>query len=158
MAVRDPLVWNPATGRPERLQPGDTLGITGETGLSSKTAAAAILIGQVVYISAANTVNLARANAVATAEAIGFARTAIANAAQGPVQLNGALTLTTAEWDAVTGGAGGLVAGSVYFLSAATAGRLTTVPPSANGEFAVELGVALSTTEFFINIKSPIRL
>jgi len=38
----------------------------------------------------------------------------------------GELTLTTAQWDAITGGSGGLTAGLNYYLSSTTAGRIST--------------------------------
>jgi len=38
----------------------------------------------------------------------------------------GELTLTTAQWDVVTGGSGGLTAGSTYFLSSNIAGKIST--------------------------------
>lgn len=39
---------------------------------------------------------------------------------------NGELTLTTAQWDVVTGGSGGLTTGLNYYLSSTTAGRIST--------------------------------
>lgn len=39
---------------------------------------------------------------------------------------SGELTLTTAQWDAVTGGSGGLTAGANYYLSSTIAGRIST--------------------------------
>lgn len=62
----------------------------------------------------------------------------------------GEVTLTTAQWDVITGGSGGLMPsnGPVYYLSAATAGRITTTAPSIKAPVLI----ALSTTKAFINI------
>lgn len=71
------------------------------------------------------------------------------------VQLDGPIHLTTAQWDAITGGSGGLVAGDRYFLSAADEGMMTTTAPSSGGQLVVSLGVALSSTDFLIKIGDP---
>lgn len=42
------------------------------------------------------------------------------------VTLYGEVTLTTGQWDAVTGGTGGLTTGATYYTDATTAGHLTT--------------------------------
>ncbi len=68
------------------------------------------------------------------------------------VQWGNVLTLTTAEWDAITGGSGGLVRGIPYFLSSTTAGRLTSTGPSVFGTFLSPAGVALSPTDMLIQI------
>jgi hypothetical protein len=57
----------------------------------------------------------------------------------------GPLTLTTAEWDVVTGSVGGLVPGARYFVASGPAGFITPVtlsPPDANKP----IGFALNTT------------
>jgi hypothetical protein len=68
------------------------------------------------------------------------------------------LTATTGQWDAVTGGSGGLVANTVYYLDAATAGKLTATAPTTAGQYVVEVGMALSTTELLIKTRTPILL
>lgn len=67
------------------------------------------------------------------------------------VQFAGPLTLTTAEWDAITGGSGGLTLGP-YYLDAASAGKLTTTSPSFDGTFVVQVGIATSPTDFIIQL------
>lgn len=67
-------------------------------------------------------------------------------------QMNGPLELTTQEWDAVTGGSGGLVRGSRYFLSTSVEGRITATQPLSSGQFLTVIGIAFSATTMFIQI------
>lgn len=157
MATRKPLVLGD-DGRPQQLQSSDTLGITSETGQASQTAAATLIAGNVVYSSAANTVNKAKADASGTVFAIGLATAAINSAASGIVQFNGIVTLTTAQWDAAFGTTGGLTFNTTYYLSAATAGLGTTTVTTTAGQYVLILGKAISTTEFDLDIREPILL
>ena len=52
----------------------------------------------------------------------------------------------------------GLDAGDLYYLSATTAGEITTTPPSTGGQAVTRLGEAATTTEFCIHIEPPILL
>jgi len=65
----------------------------------------------------------------------------------------GPLTLTTAEWDLITGEAGGLENGAPYYLSEATSGKLTKTLPGSG--FAAPVGTAASTITMMINIGFP---
>lgn len=65
------------------------------------------------------------------------------------VQFAGVVALTTGQWDAVTGGSGGLTTGATYYLST-NPGLLTTVAPTTTG-YKVQLGVAASATELAIS-------
>lgn len=69
------------------------------------------------------------------------------------VRFAGPLTLTTAQWDAITGQTGGLTFGVPYFLSQATAGRLTSTDPVTG--FRAPVGVALSHTTLMVQISFP---
>lgn len=100
------------------------------------TASGAIAQADVVYISAANSVSKAKADADTTARAIGVAPLAIANAASGDICSDGLIS-----------GFSGLTAGSRYFLSAATAGLVTATAPSGAGNSVVQVGFAKSATE-----------
>jgi hypothetical protein len=51
----------------------------------------------------------------------------------------------------VTGQVGGLTPNSTYYLSAATAGALTTTAPSTAGQFVYRVGKAISTTQMDID-------
>jgi hypothetical protein len=148
MASRKPLVL--VSGEIQQLQPGDTLsGPFGEVDTLTLTNgdAAPHALGDVVYISAADTGKKAKADATGTKDAIAFAMGAITNGTTGAYQTDGILSGLT-----------GLVTGSVYYLSAATAGAMTVTAPSAAGQFVVRLGIAISTTELEIQIGRPITL
>lgn len=120
-------------------------------------AGAAITIGQAVYVSAAGQVKLAVANAPTTKNVVGLAfSTSTANGATGKVITAGSLTASTVQWDAVTGQSGGLTAGSTYYLSNATAGRITTTPPSSG--YIAPIGIAASSTVLVLNIGTTVKL
>lgn len=156
MALKKPLVLN--SGQIEQLQTGDYLQ---EVDLPQMTNdnAGAIVIGTPVYSSNNDSVDKARANAVGTVNVIGLvADASIASASAGGIQMDGVLAATTGQWDAVAGTTGGLTKDVIYYLSAATAGLLTSTAPSVAGEFVVQVGIGLSTTEMKIDIKSRIKL
>lgn len=156
MAVRKPLVI--VNGQVQQLQAGDTIE---HPDLYSRTNnnAGAIVIGQAVYVDGAGTVDLAQADALSTSEVLGLvADVSIAAAASGGILTDGRLVATTTQWDAVTGQTGGLTPGAKYYLSAATAGMLTTTAPNVDGNVVAPVGKALSTTEMEINIEHTILL
>jgi hypothetical protein len=70
------------------------------------------------------------------------------------VQSGSPMTLTTAEWDAITGGSGGLTRGAPYYLSTTT-GRITTTPPVGSGNFVTPIGIATSATDLVIQLGFP---
>jgi hypothetical protein len=160
MAARKPLVIN--GGQIEQLQAGDTLDASvTEVDVVSETNdnASPITVGMAVYAKSDGDVDLARANAQGTVQVEGLvADASIAAAAAGFIQTDGVLVAATGDWDAVTGGSGGLTPGSAYYLSAATAGLLTTTAPSSAGQFVVRIGLAISATEMDISITPPIKL
>lgn len=162
MASRKPLVVG-ADGLPQQLQPGDNLDApisqTSVRQAQNANAAGAMVFGTPVYLSAADAVKSAQANAKATAGVAALVQEAnIAVGGTGTVATDGILVGTTAQWDAVTGQVGGLTPGSLYFLDAATAGKLTAVAPSAVGQCNTKIGRALSTTEMDLDIRDPILL
>jgi hypothetical protein len=71
------------------------------------------------------------------------------------VQFRGPLALTTAQWDVITGGSGGLTRGVPYYLSPDVEGQITTTAPGTTGQFIVVIGVALSDSEMMIQICCP---
>lgn len=149
-------------GQIQQLQAGDTLDASAaEVDVIEMTngEASSIVIGAPVYVSAASTVMKAQADASGTVDVLGLvAETTIASAASGSIQTDGVLAATTAQWDAVTGGLGGLTAGAKYYLDPDTAGMLTTTAPTTVGDFVAPIGKALSTTEFEITIGSTVKL
>lgn len=160
MALRKPLVI--ISGQVQQLSNADTLDAAVSevdiVALTNANASAAV-IGTPACVSAASSFNLARANASGTVEVIGLVKdTSVAASASGSIQTDGILTATTAQWDIITGGTGGLTAGSVYFLSSTTAGKLTLTAPTSSGEYVTRIGRALSTTQLDISITPPILL
>ena len=117
-------------------------------------------IGTPVYVKSNNHIDAARANAAGTAECLGLISEVggIATTATGAVQTGGTLTLTTGEWDAITGGSGGLTIGVYYYISAATAGLLTATAPSVAGQLVTPVGLAHSATQLEIRPERAILL
>lgn len=160
MASRKPLVI--VSGQVQQLQAGDTLDASvTEVDVVSKTNdnAGSIVIGTPVYVKANGNVDKGRANASGTVQLLGLVKdTSISAAASGIIQTDGVLAATTGQWDAVTGGSGGLTAGSVYYLDPSTAGLLTATAPSTTSQYVVRVGLAISTTELDISVDAPILL
>jgi hypothetical protein len=149
MALRKPLVIG-TDGRPQQIQAGDTLNAVvaeNETQQWTNGDSGSHALGTVVYLSAADTVKKAQANASATRDAVALATATIATAAVGGYQTSGTLA-----------GLSGLVAGTPYFLDPVTAGGYTATVPATAGQYLVELGIAISTTELLIRIRPPILL
>jgi hypothetical protein len=162
MALKSPLVIG-SDGLLQQLQAGDTIATAGSTytsrAVTNAEGALAIVIGAPVYASAADAVKNAQANAKATAKLAGLGLDpTIAAAGTGNIITSGILVATTAQWDAVAGTTGGLVAGTYYFLSPTTAGKLTSTPPTTVGQVNVLVGIALSTTELELELTAPILL
>lgn len=148
MALRKPLVL--VGGEIQQLQSGDSLSgpfTEVDTVVLTNGDATSHALGDIVYISAADTGKKAKADAAGTKDAIAIAMGAITNGTTGSYQTGGILTGLT-----------GLTANTPYYLSAATAGLLTATPPSAVGQYVVRIGLAISTTELMINIERPILL
>lgn len=160
MALKKPLVIE--AGQIQQLQAGDTLDAAvsgGDRVIQTNDEATPIVIGMAVYNDANDGVKKAQANAASTQRLLGLvAAVSIAPAASGSVILNGVLTATTAQWDAVTGAVGGLLFGVFYYLDPATSGRITSVAPIAIGQYVLQLGKALSTTELMIEIQQSVLL
>lgn len=145
MALRKALVL--VGGEIQQLQPGDTLDTAADVVVLTNSDAAAAAIGEIFYIFGSNSVKKARADAAATAQAAVFAAAVITAGATGAFQSDG-----------IIAGLSGLTPGAVYYVSAVTAGAITTTPPSTVGQFVVRLGHALSATEFLIRIERFILL
>lgn len=90
----------------------------------------AIVIGAPVYVKSNGNID---ADGSGTRFAIGLVRDeSIASGEEGNAQVDGIMTATTAQWDAVTGDSGGLTPGEDYYLSD-TVGELTTTAPATAG-------------------------
>lgn len=158
MAVKLPLVIT--AGVVQQLQSGDTLDIRAEAFNLTNGEATPVVIGAPVYMFGAASFKKAQANAAGTAKVVGLvaASPSIANGVSGSVVLDGTVSLTTAQWDAITGGSGGLVFDTKYYLDPATAGKLTSTAPTTVGQLVVEVGIAMSTVDLKLNIQSGILL
>lgn len=161
MALRKPLII--VAGQIQQIQAGDTLdAVISEQEvitLTNDESVDATVIGMPVYIDAADGCKQAKADAAGTSKPIALCKdVSIAAAQPGSFLTSGILAATTAQWDAIKGASGGLVAGTVYYLSAATKGLLTATAPSTVGQYVVEIGIAISTTELKLNIKPSILL
>lgn len=73
------------------------------------------------------------------------------------LQSYGTLIGTTAQWDVITGGVGGLQTGLDYFIST-TPGMITANPSSTSGHFLTKVGTAVAIDTLVIDIQSPFRL
>ena len=148
MALQKPLVIK--NGLIQQMSSADTLDATlaevDQIGLANGETAA-VTVGTPVYVSTANTFKKAQGNALGTADALGIVKDAsIAAGATGNVQTDGQITATTAQWDVATGQTGGLTPGATYYLSATSAGQLTSTAPTNAGQFVLKIGKGISTT------------
>lgn len=156
MAQRKPVVL--VNGQLQQLQAADYIQNTEQIQLTNNNAGS-IVIGMPVYSAANDAVDKAKSDAVGTVNVIGLVGDAtIAASATGSIQTDGILAATTAQWDAVAGTSGGLTKDIIYYVSAVTAGNLTSTAPSTVGQYVKEVGIAISTTELKIAIKQRILL
>jgi len=95
------------------------------------------VVGDVLYLNG-TTYTKAIATSAAAAEVIGVVSRVI-DASTFEVTLSGEIS-----------GLSGLTAGEVYFLSASTAGLLTTTEPTVVGQVSVPVGVASSATSLYV--------
>ncbi len=123
--------------------------------------AGAIVCGAPVYSNAAGGIKKALATTATsgTALCIGLMLdTSVAAGAQGSVAIDGLVTLTTAQWDAVTGQSGGLTFGANYFVDPTTAGKLTTTPPSTVTQYVTMVGSPVSATTMILRLGIRVKL
>lgn len=116
---------------------------------------ATVALGAPLYLTGAGHVDLAQANASGTTQVVG-----LANEAGTPTVSVDYITegkITKSDWSGVAGTAT-LTVGAIYYLSATTAGRITTTAPTTGGQYVVKVGRATSATVLDVEIESPIRL
>jgi hypothetical protein len=153
MSHRTPLIID--AGVVQQLQSGDHFGnvTSGNNG-----SGATVVICTPMYQAGSNDVRRTNATSLAAATVIGLCLSAsVSNGAAAIVQTDGTFKATTTQWDAVTGGSGGLTIGSRYYVSA-TPGELTTTAPSTIGQIVAQVGKAISSTELLIEIGPTIEL
>lgn len=104
-----------------------------------------------------DTLVAAKANTFAQARAIGVLLGPAPSALglRHAIRYNGEVTLPTAEWDAITGESGGLAFGRTYYVSAVTAGLLTSAAPTTP-DFVCAVGYAVSPTTLFVQPSFPV--
>lgn len=145
--VYDPnaTVWLPAGGSSVQAIGSMTLG---------PNTAAAYPPGTPVYLSTSTGLLTAAIATSAAAAAVMAVLAAASSTGVTPTAIYaGPLTLTVAQWSAIVGGVSGLTPGAVYYLSAATAGLLTTSAPSNS----LKVGIAQSTTTLIVQIGDVIN-
>lgn len=152
MSTQPPLIL--VNGEIRRFQVGDVL----QDPLTTRSfndilafangEAGALAIGDVCYKSGSAFLK-AKANAAATCSGILWVslQTPSGGGGSGLFQMSGFL-----------GGLSGLVTDAAYYLSPTTAGAMTITVPTTAGHYIIKLGIALSTTSFFFDIKRPILL
>lgn len=149
------MLWNTDVGRALDRERWSVAGVI----LQANNDPDALSIGMPVYNDVPGGVRRAKADALATKNVLGL----VVDDTAGPslpvhVAACGVVRATEAQWDAVTGGSGGLVPLARYFLDHAAAGRLTATPPSASGHFLVAVGVAASSTLLRLRFQLDIQL
>lgn len=125
--------------------------ITTLLGSLSKEALAseAITAGQILRLTADDTVALARANAVGTSDVVGAALEDIASGTVGKYVPLGLVKRDS--W--------GLTRGSTYFLSSSTAGEVAAAPVgTADGNVILAVGTAYTSELLYFNPAEPIIL
>lgn len=110
-------------------------------------------LGRAVYVQSAPggvpNVALGANSAQATAQVVGLLVDLDTASIGHTVQLTGVVELSTATWDAVKGGSGGLTPGAAYYL--ATGGGLALAAAiTGSGTRIAQVGVALSATRLFL--------
>jgi hypothetical protein len=111
-------------------------------------------VGQPVYVTAADTVNLSDASSNLTSNAVGLAATDAGSGESVVVFTDG--PIDQADWTAVIGTTL-LTPGVQYYLDT-TAGQMSTSPPTVNGQVVVRMGTALTTTVFDIEVNEIAKL
>lgn len=111
-----------------------------------------------VYVDGSGDVVAAQADSLSTSRVAGLASEELIDAETGQILAVGKVSFATADWDAVTGGSGGLTPGAVYYLSPTTAGHLTTTAPTTASQTVVPVLFALTTTDAIIIKTRPILL
>jgi hypothetical protein len=136
-----------------------TLPVSSAFTLTNGEASAGFVQGTPVYCSGVGSAKRGQGNAFATSVLVGLSTAVTASSGTAQIQSSGPLVLgSTAEWDAVvTGGSGGLVAGTTYALDPANAGKLIALPNTySTGQYRTTVGTAYSTLGMTINISDPI--
>lgn len=109
-----------------------------------------VLAGQAIYIKSGGAAALTDADDVTKASVAGVARYSGGGVTGGNLYYVTDGDLWMEDWTNVIGGTT-LTPGAVYYLST-TAGKLTSTPPTGDGEFVVKVGRALTTMTLDIEL------
>jgi hypothetical protein len=128
-------------------------GIQGTAGGSgdARQAVQAFAAGQVAQATVSGAYDLAIASGINSSSALGLA---LASASAAAAVSISAGYVTIADWTGATGVAA-LSPKATYYLSATSAGNLTTVAPSNTGQCVVKIGVAINTQTMLVEIEKP---
>lgn len=137
---------------------GSAGGGGGSFGLLEAEAGDTLVAGELVYADVTSKWRKAKADATATARAYGFIVNGVTATFAGLALNAGQLELLTTEWDAVSGETGGLTPGVQYFLSNATAGRITKDTASLTTGFRVPVGKAVTVARMAVQVDECARL
>jgi hypothetical protein len=140
------------------MQSGDSLGEVNLPSALNGNAGTLVAGTPIYHTTTANNIDKARANARGTMPCDGIIVVDAGTGTSAVYQDSGILSLSTAQWDTVTGQTGGLTAGSEYFVDPATAGKLTITAPTTTGQFIQKVGTASSTTELHIQLGLLVKL
>lgn len=135
----------PALNSQGKLDPSFMPNGVGEDAISV-TAGEDLAAGDFVYIDASGTALKADASAIGK-QARGYVNEGVVNGAQ-----------ATIFFDDTNSGLTGLTSGGTYYLSAATAGAVTTTAPIASGEIVQRIGFASNATTLRVDIEEPVLL
>jgi hypothetical protein len=152
--------WYEVASAGEAFSPLDSywLRLLGSSMLLTNGEVEPIRIGQPVYVSGNNTCRLAEVGIDEKTRVFGLVKSPrIDPTYRGEVAIHGVLEATTEQWDAVTTDSGGLIPGASYYLSTLPGGLTKTVPFVA-GHFVVPVGIAQSSCEFLLQVRSSVRL
>jgi hypothetical protein len=130
--------------------------VTGEDDLSKHELEAArpVSVGQPVYVSSNNIVDLSDASTLLSAQVLGLVSVGASGGGTSTVLSEGIVTLS--DWTSVVGTTE-LIPGAIYYLST-TAGQMATVPPTGDSDIVVRLGIALTTDTIDIEVTNIVTL
>lgn len=155
-ADQETILGNGTTGDPIRLASGSTEDPEEPFEFQMTGAAlglAVVATSDVPSMGIPNVISVvARANAAAlvTANSIGIVVGVPAGSTSPTlVQITGVVELPAEIWTIVADG--DLITGSPYYLSTTTPGHLVATKPTADGTYAAQVGVALSTTRLLLS-------
>ena len=152
---RKPLIINDS-GDFQNLPDGDYLKEANLPTTLNGNASSVVKGTPLYHTSTSDSVDKCFANGSGAMPCCGLAVTTATTGTSIIYQDSGPLTLTTAEWDAVTGQTGGLTIGAWYYVDNVTAGKLESTAPTTGA--SQKIGQATKTDTLHIMLKPVIYL